>query len=153
LEPTVLRRRMFWVSSSIAALGGIVVACSSTTETVSSTPAADAAASDAVEEEDPVAVADAGGGTCTLPEDLSTGVKTCDDCLQKRCCTVIVTCFDDKACTTMNDCMNACRQKHGTTDAGADCTRGCAEKDNAAAEKLLDMLECQSSRCGTECKG
>jgi hypothetical protein len=144
---------MFWTTASIAAMGGIVIACSTTTETVSAPAASDAATSDVVEEPDPVAPADAGGGTCSLPSDLSTGVKTCDDCLQKRCCTVIVTCFDDQACTDMNDCINACRTKHGIGDAGADCTRGCAEKDNAAAEKLLDMMECQSSRCGTECKG
>jgi hypothetical protein len=135
-------------------MGGIVLACSgSNTETFNGSATDAGAGADAVEEEEPVAPVDAGGGTCKLPDGISSGRQTCDDCLLKRCCTAIVTCYDEPACEEMNDCITSCRQKHGIGDAGADCARDCAEKDKGAAEKLLDMLDCQTNRCGAECKG
>lgn len=153
---TLTKHRVFWLSTSIAALGGIIVACSgSSTDTVLD-DAADAGPggeSDAAEELEPVKPAEAGGGTCALPDGVSTGRKSCDDCLTKRCCQAIVTCYDDPKCEEMNACLTNCRKKYGIGDAGADCARTCAEKDNATAEKLLDMLDCNSTRCGTECKG
>src|SRR5688500_18982516 len=122
-------------------MAGVVVACSgSSTDTFSNTSDAGTGSSeDAAEEQEPVTPADAGGGTCELPEGISSGRPTCDACLLKRCCTAIVTCYDDPKCEEMNECFTTCRQKHGLGDAGADCARDCAEKDNAAAEKLLDM--------------
>jgi hypothetical protein len=148
------KRRVFWASSAIVAMGGIVLACSgSNTDTFSGSGADAGTGADAVEEEEAVAPIEAGGGTCKLPDGLSSGRQTCDDCLLERCCQTIVACYDDPACEEMNDCLTTCRKKHGISDAGADCTRACAEKDEATAEKLLDMLDCQSNRCATECKG
>ena len=50
--------------------------------------------------------------------------------------------------------MNNCGTKFGRTDAGADCVRQCATgKDKeAAAAKLVDMLDCENNRCGSFCK-
>jgi hypothetical protein len=155
VEPSVaLRRRVFWLSSSIFAAFGLVMACSGSSGDTFSSNASDAgAAEDATEEEEPVTVADAGGGTCQFPEGITSGRQVCDDCLVKRCCQAFVTCYDDPKCEEMNNCLTTCRKKFGIGDAGADCARTCAEKDNATAEKLLDMLDCQSTRCGTDCKG
>lgn len=138
-------------SSLLLALLG---ACSSTT-VVTPAPSNDAQAAD---EEPTVEIAEAGGnadtdgGACSLG-DIKSGVKKCDDCLLKSCCVVINNCYGDPACEKMNNCLTSCRTELGLGDAGADCARECAKKDAKAAEKLLDMLDCQSGRCGTECKG
>jgi hypothetical protein len=148
-----MQQRAFWLSTSVFAIGGMFIACSSsTTETLPGTPSdADTGASDGGDEADPVAPADAGGGTCALPDGLTSGRATCDGCLLKRCCLAFKTCFDDPKCADMNDCLDTCQKKLGITDAGADCARTCAEQDKTAAEELLDMRDCQSNRCGTEC--
>jgi hypothetical protein len=138
------------VSSLTIAGAASIVACSSTTVNTPTEQGTDAAS-----EEPPVAeIAQPDGSAeqCTLDESQSTGRKTCDDCLLASCCVVITTCFSDASCTEMNACMNDCGQKYGRTDEGSACVRECASKDAKAAEKLLDMLDCESDRCGTKCK-
>jgi hypothetical protein len=150
-----MKRHAFWLSSSVSALAGIVIACSgSTTDTTPGGSVPDAAGADADDDAEAVTPADAGGGTCELPQGLTSGRKTCDDCLLKSCCVAINTCTNDAKCSKMNDCYGGCYRKFGVTDAGADCVKTCVESgDQATAEKLNDMLDCQVQRCGTVCKG
>lgn len=135
-----------------AGVVALAAACSSN-ETAKS-PTVDDAAADApvLEPADPIEPAETAPPACTLASSFKTGVKVCDDCLEKSCCLVIKTCFGDKPCSDLNDCYNGCNSKHGRTDAGAQCVRDCATGKEEAATKLYDMLECQSSRCLADCK-
>jgi hypothetical protein len=127
---------------------GVGIACSST-ETAK-TPAAEDAAVDAPVLE-PIEQPDSAPPECKLV--VGTGVKVCDDCLQRSCCLVINDCFSDKSCEALNGCINQCGVSYGTTsDAGVQCVRQCVKDKPDAAAKVLDLRDCESTRCGSDCK-
>ena len=138
-------------SLSSALVFGFATACSSTTtEPAGTTGTPDAA--DAADETLEVELQDAAPTQCTIVKGITTGVKVCDDCLQKNCCGVINACYTDKGCEALNLCITNCGKTLGTGDAGAQCTRDCAKGKDPEATKLLDMLTCENERCGTDCK-
>src|SRR4029079_19169177 len=83
---------------------------------------------------------------------VGTSVKVCTDCLQKNCCVVINTCLNDKECDALNACINDCGARLGRGDAGVACVRECTNARPDAASGVLDLFECESNRCMTECK-
>ncbi|MBK6695756.1 MAG: hypothetical protein IPG50_26625 [Myxococcales bacterium] len=140
------------VSYSLAVVftSAALYACSSS-ESAPATPAegADAAvAEDAGVEEasttGPVDVA-------CVPQ-VHTNRKVCDDCLLKKCCIVINTCFDDPICSALSDCSNDCQKLGTKTDAGVECIRKCSMDHIKGAQRYADMLDCQQGSCGTPCK-
>ncbi|CAN5925234.1 hypothetical protein BH11MYX4_BH11MYX4_68710 [soil metagenome] len=127
------------------------VACSSSDSPGPSSSAGDAAG-DAVDELVPVEPADAAVAACKLGAKMTTGVAICDECLQKGCCQVLVACLGEKVCGALSDCLNDCRARLGTNDAGAQCAAACVQGKDEPAKRLTDALECESTRCGTQCK-
>ena len=128
-----------------------VAACSSSTETKGRASAEDAASEVLVQA--PVEPVEAAPPACALGKDMKTGVKVCDDCLQASCCLSILACLGETTCSGLNDCLNDCRAQFGSTsDAGAQCVRACAKDKEEPAKRLSDLLECESTRCGTACK-
>ena len=131
-------------AAALAALG----ACSSS-ETAPTPAVADDAAGD-VADVILLEPADAAPPACKLV--TGTGVKACDDCLQASCCVVINACFDDKACEALNACIADCGASLGRTDAGAQCVRDCVNARPDAGPMVLDLMDCESTRCGSDCK-
>jgi hypothetical protein len=143
--------RAFLALSLVAAAVASAFACSSSETESTPAPVEDAAAD--AEDAATVEPVDAAPPPCKLPSGLGTGRKACDDCLLKSCCIVINTCFDDKKCEDLNDCINECGSMLGFGDAGAQCVRGCnKDVEESVSTKVLDLLTCQSERCGTDCK-
>jgi len=149
----VKRSALLFLLTPLPAGAGVLAlaACSSSTETKTPQAAEDAAAEVLVQA--PVEPVDAAPPACTLTKDMKTGVKACDDCLQASCCLSIVSCLGETTCAALNDCLNDCRTQFGSTsDAGAQCVRACAKDKEEPAKRLTDLLECESTRCGTACK-
>lgn len=135
-----------------AAAGALALAAACSSSETAKTPAAEADAAVDAPVLEPVEPAETAPPKCTLAKAGSTGVKACDDCLEKSCCTVIETCFADAPCSALNDCINDCGAKYGRGDAGAQCVRGCTKGKDEATTKLYDVLDCQSTRCLADCK-
>lgn len=127
------------------------VACSSTTTQPAGTTATPDA-TDAADEPLVIEPQDAAPPECTIVGGAVTGVKICDDCLQKRCCVTINACFTDNGCVALNGCIENCNSQFGPTDAGAQCIRTCAKGKDTEATKLLDLKTCENDRCGTDCR-
>ena len=131
-----------------AALLFAAVACSSTT----TQPTGTGETPDAADETPVIEQQDAAPPECKIVSTAITGVTVCDDCLQKRCCVTINTCFTDKGCVALNNCIEDCNSKFGPTDAGGQCIRTCAAGKDPEATKLLDLKTCENDRCGTDCR-
>lgn len=147
--PSALSRLI--VVCAVATAGLHAVAACSTSDSKGPV-AGDAAAADAVEETEPVEVADAATAPCKLTAKMTTGVALCDECLQKGCCQALVACLGEATCSAVNVCFNGCTAKYGTTDAGAQCARDCVQGKDEPAKRLNDALECEFTRCGSQCK-
>ena len=133
-----------------AAAALVALAACSSSETKNPVVAPDA--SPDVVELEPVQPVEAGPAACTLTADMKTANATCNDCLQKSCCTAIVACLGEPVCLAMNGCLNDCRKLGTSTDAGAQCVRACAAGKDEPAKRLSDTLDCEFTRCGTLCK-
>lgn len=143
-------RRLFFVSS-LSALVAVAFACSSTSNV--EVPPADGGASDETDAETSSsdAAADA-PAACVLDPSSKTGVAKCDDCLQSKCCQAITDCISNTDCKALNDCYAGCGSL-GRGDAGVQCVRDCLKQHPKSGTKFQGALECESSSCGTVCKG
>ena len=143
-------RALTFASLAWLAAGALVtaIACSSTETAKTPAPESDAAA-DATDDSllEPV---DAPPPACKLG--VGSGVKVCDDCLQKNCCVAVNTCLNDKQCDALNACIAKCGTRLGSGDAGVACVRQCLSARPDAAPAVNDLFECESTRCNTECK-
>jgi hypothetical protein len=146
----ITRVALLFIAGALASLGAY--ACSS--DAPSPVSATDAGAEAAIDEDPETDAIDAAVAACEVPEVATTGVAKCDECVQKNCCIAVVDCFGDVDCVALNDCFNACGQKHPTRDdAGAACAADCASAHTNVAKKFTGMLECESKRCGVACRG
>ena len=140
--------RLLFLSFLASAAVALVIACSSSESAKTPAPEADAAP-DAAEDSllEPV---DAAPPACKLA--VGSGVKVCDDCLQKNCCVAVNTCLNDKSCDALNACIADCGTRLGRSDAGVACVKDCVAARPDAAPAVNDLFECESTRCDTECK-
>lgn len=125
-------------------------ACSSS----ESVPASSAQGTDAATAEDTGVeeTSTSGPADVACVPQVHTNRKICDDCLLKKCCIVINTCFDDPICSALSDCSNDCQKLGTKTDAGIECIRKCSMDHVKGAQRYADMLDCQQGSCGTPCK-
>ena len=146
-----MRRTLLLLAGALASVVAVAAGCSTSDSQDPSASAGDAA-SDAAEEPVPVQPVDAGVAACKLGANMTTGVAICDECLQTDCCLVLVACLGESVCRALNRCLNDCRARLGTADAGAQCAAACVLGTDEPAKRLTDALECESTRCGTQCK-
>ena len=139
---------------SIGILAGVAIhvlgACS--TSDAQGSAASEDAAADAVDALELVQPADAAAPTCKLTAKMTTGVATCDECLQKGCCMAFVACLSEAKCSALNACFNGCTVKFGQGDAGEQCVSACAQGKEEPTGRLTAALSCEATRCATQCR-
>ncbi len=86
---------------------------------------------------------------CTLT--LSTGIASCDSCLEKSCCASENACGQSRECLSLITCMDACGE---SPDAGPDptsCFNACANQYPAGANVLNSLDSCVETSCASAC--
>ncbi len=74
---------------------------------------------------------------------LSSGLSTCDACINTACCTQSSACVGDADCVAFLDCLNACGDEV--------CANACAASHASGAAKLGDVVTCLDSSCSASC--
>jgi hypothetical protein len=82
------------------------------------------------------------GGTCTI----TTDNKTCDACLNAKCCSEIQACEGEAACASLLACVAKC----ASTDRA--CGQACAQKYSGGIETFRPISNCVNASCPTECE-
>ncbi len=87
-----------------------------------------------------------GGGGSPPPAGscgLTSGVATCDACLDASCCGQTTSCITDSDCVAIVNCYNGCSD--------ATCAAACDSAHPTGLTKLNAVLSCAQGSCGTTC--
>lgn len=93
-----------------------------------------------------VGAADA--GVCRSP--IHTGVQSCDQCIQARCCTVMAACFANQQCVGLDSCLTRCNQTVTSQAQGQACYNGCTQQFPQGAQLWVNTDQCVRS-CAQYC--
>lgn len=74
---------------------------------------------------------------------LSSGLATCDACLDASCCAQSSACVGDVECSALITCIGSC-----SDDA---CANACAAAHGAGVSKLDAVFSCVTTTCGPSC--
>lgn len=90
----------------------------------------------------------ADAGVCRLP--FTSGVQSCDQCLQARCCSVFAACSGNQQCAALDTCLARCNQTVTSQAQGQACYNACTQQFPQGAQLWLNADQCMTS-CAQYC--